>query len=220
MFPLRIPRRIALCALLVAATSSARAEKLRMHFDTDSAGRPPAFLDFVVWGSPGEADWLVLGDVNPPSTPNKVIQTRDGRPAGSIAVALRRNYSLADGEISVGLRRGNGQSGLVFRAVGEKDFLLLLVNAATGEARLSSWRGGKETELARGKAVTDHEWGTLAVTASGGSITGRWNGKPLLSGTDPYPASGRIGLATAGPGQMSFDELVFDIASPAAPASP
>jgi hypothetical protein len=220
MFPLRIPRRIALCALLVAATSSARAEKLRMHFDTDSAGRPPAFLDFVVWGSPGEADWLVLGDVNPPSTPNKVIQTRDGRPAGSIAVALRRNYSLADGEISVGLRRGNGQSGLVFRAVGEKDFLLLLVNAATGEARLSSWRGGKETELARGKAVTDHEWGTLAVTASGGSITARWNGKPLLSGTDPHPASGRIGLATAGPGQMSFDELVFDIASPAAPASP
>jgi hypothetical protein len=192
-----------------------------MHFDTDSAGRPPAFLDFVVWGSPGEADWLVLGDVNPPSTPNKVIQTRDGRPAGSIAVALRRNYSLADGEISVGLRRGNGQSGLVFRAVGEKDFLLLLVNAATGEARLSSWRGGKETELARGKAVADHEWGTLAVTASGGSITARWNGKPLLSGTDPHPASGRIGLATAGPGQMSFDELVFDVATPAAaPASP
>ena len=216
MFPARLVSRIALSALLVAA--SARAEKLRTHFDTDSAGRPPGFFDLVVWGAPGEADWLVLGDVNPPSTPNKLIQTRDARPAESIAVALRRNYSFADGDISVGLRRGNGRMGIVFRAAGDQDFLLLLVSAADGSARLSSWRGGKETELARGKAVIDHEWSTLAVTASAGSITARWNGKPLLSGTDPHPVSGRVGLATAGPGQASFDELVFDAAAPAAAA--
>jgi hypothetical protein len=203
-------------ALALVLASPARAEKIRMHFDADSAGRPPAFFDFVVWGTPGNAEWIVLGDTNPPSTPNKVIQTIATRTAGSLAVALRRTYSFQDGDLSVGVRRGSsGRAGIVFRAAGEKDFLLLLFDVANGDARLSSWRDGRETELARGKASIDREWSTLSVTASGPSLTARWNGKPFLTATDPHPASGRVGLATAGPGQTSFDELVFD----AAPAS-
>ena len=210
MFRVKFSWGIALAMLLA---SPARAETIRMHFDSDSAGRPPAFFDFVVWGTPGNAEWIALGDTNPPSTPNKVIQTIATRPDGSLAVALRRTYSFHDGDLSVGLRRGSsGLAGIVFRARGEKDFLLLLLDAVNGDARLTSWREGKETELARGTASIDHEWGTLSVTASGPSLKARWNGKPLLAATDPHPAAGRVGLATAGPGQASFDELVFDAA--------
>jgi hypothetical protein len=209
MFGRRVVSAVALGVLLFASQS--RAEKIRNHFDSDSAGRPPGFFDFVVWGAPGKAEWRVLGDVNPPSTPNKVIQTINDRPAGSIAVALRRTYSFQDGDVSVGLRRGDGQSGIVFRAAGEKDFLLLVVNAK-GEALLSSYRDGKPTELAHGQADIDRDWGTLSVTASGASLTTRWNGKPLLTAADPHPVAGRVGLAASGPGQMSFDELVFDTA--------
>jgi hypothetical protein len=209
MFGRRVVSAVALGVLLLASQS--RAEKIRNHFDSDAAGRPPGFFDLVVWGAPGKAEWLVLGDVNPPSTPNKVIQTIKDRPAGSIAVALRRTYGFQDGEVSVGLRRGNGQAGIVFRAAGEKDFLLLIMNA-NGEARLSSYRDGKPTELAHGQADIDRDWGTLSVTASGASLTARWNGKPLLTATDPHPGAGRVGLATTGPGQMSFDELVFETA--------
>lgn len=213
MFPARLVAGVALAALLAAAP--ARAEKVRTHFDTDSAGRAPGFFDLVVWGTPGKAEWLVVGDVNPPSTPNKLIQTVDERPAGSIAVALRRTYDFRDGEISVGLRRGGGQSGIVFRSAGEKDFLLLLVDGASGEARLTSFVAGKPTDLARGKATIDHEWGTLQVKTAGPSIEARWNGKPLLTATDPHTLTGRVGLATTGPGQASFDELVFDTSLPA-----
>ena len=212
MFPMKLLAGVALAALLAAAP--ARAEKVRTHFDTDSAGRPPGYFDLVVWGAPGNAEWLVIGDVNPPSAPNKVIQTVDARPAGSIAVALRRKYDFQDGEISVGLRRGGGQSGIVFRTAGDKNFLVLLLDGTSGEARLTSYAAGKPTELARGKAAIDHEWGTLTVKAAGPSIEARWNGKPLLTATDPHTISGRVGLATTGPGQASFDELVFD-SSPA-----
>jgi hypothetical protein len=208
MFPAKFVAGIALAAALVLG-APVRAEKIRMHFDADSAGRPPGFFDFVVWGTPGKAEWLVLGDTNPPSTPNRLIQTLDTRPAGSVAVALRRKFAFQDGDVSVGVRRGIGRGGIVFRAAGEKDFLLLLVDVASGEARLSAWRSGKETELARGKASVDHDWGTLSVTATGPSLTAQWNGKPLLTATDPHPAPGRVGLATAGPGQASFDEFVF-----------
>ncbi len=199
---------LALCALLLA--SAARAEKIRNHFDSDAAGRPPGFFDLVVWGSAGEAEWLVLGDFNPPSTPNRLIQTKEDRPAGSTAVALRRTYAFQDGELSIGLKRGAGLGGVVLRASGEKDFLLLLVDVASGDARLWSYRDAKAIELAKAKAVIDHEWGTLSVTASGPKITARWNDKPLLEATDPKPISGRIGLATMGPGAVSFDEFVFE----------
>ncbi|HEY6065473.1 MAG TPA: hypothetical protein VIY96_04920 [Thermoanaerobaculia bacterium] len=184
-----------------------------MHFDSDSAGRAPGFFDFVVWEAPGNAEWLVIGDTNPPSTPNKVIQTLDTRPAGSIAVALRRKYSFQDGTVSVALKRGGGRGGLVLRAAGEKDFLLLLIDLEGGDSRLVSRRDGKDTELARGKAIVDRDWGTLSVDLSGPSLTVQWGGKVLLKATDPHPIPGRIGLATAGPGQASFDELVFEPAA-------
>ena len=212
MSPRKAGFALALGALLVVA--SARAEQVRTHFDSDAAGRPPAFFDAVVWGAPGEAEWMVLGDFNPPSTPNKLIQTNADRPSASIAVALRRTYSFQDGKVSASLRRGTGLAGIVLRAAGEKDFLVLFVNLKDGEARLSSYRGGKATELARGKAEVDQEWGNLSISASGLEVAASWNDKPLLKATDPHPISGRVGLATTGPGAVSFDEFVFETTSP------
>ena len=142
MFP-RKSAALALAAFFLVA--SVRAEKIRTHFDSDSAGRPPGFFDILVWGAPGEADWKVLADFNPPSTPNKLIQTIASRPAGSIAVALRRNYSFQDGEVSAAIRRGAGLAGITLRAAGEKDFLVLFLDVASGDARLWSYRAGKAT---------------------------------------------------------------------------
>jgi hypothetical protein len=208
MSPKKAAFALALGALLLAG--SARAERVRHHFDSDSAGRPPGFFDTVVWGLPGEADWKVLADMNPPSTPNKLLQTIANRPVGSIAVALRRSYAFENGNVSVALRKGAGLAGIVLRAAGEKDFLVLFLDVANGDARLSSYREGKATELARGKAEIDQEWGRLSVSASGPDVSARWNDKPLLTAKDPHPEAGRVGLATAGPGSTSFDEFVFE----------
>ncbi len=208
-----MPRRTARFALALAAFLSvavARGEKIRHHFDSDSGGRAPGFFDSVVWGTPGAAEWKVLADMNPPSTPNKLLQTLPNRPVGSIAVALRRTYSFQDGNVSVGLRNGAGLAGVALRAAGEKDFLVLFVDVASGEARLWSYRAGKPTELAHGKAEIDQEWGKLVIVASGPEISARWNDKPLLTAKDPHPAAGRVGLATTGPGSASFDEFVFE----------
>lgn len=199
---------LALCAVLVAG--SARAERIRHHFDSDSAGRAPGFFDTVVWGSSGEAEWKVLADMNPPSTPNKLLQTLANRPAGSIAVALRRTYTFQDGNVSVALRKGPGRAGIALRAAGEKNFLVLFLDVASGDARLLSYRGGKPTELAHGSADVDQEWGKLSITAAGPQISAAWNEKPLLAATDPHPRAGRVGLATTGPGSVSFDEFVFE----------
>ena len=64
-------------------------------------------------------------------------------------------------------------------------------------------------ELARGKAAIDLDWGILRVDLSGPTVSASWNEKELLQGLDAKPATGRVGLATEGPGFASFDELVI-----------
>ena len=198
--------------LLAAALpwAFAGAETWRNHFDVDGLSRPPAFFDFVVLGNPGKAAWAVLADENPPSPPNKVFQAVGDRPEGSVAAALRRNVSLQDGRVTVFVKRTAARGGLVLRLTPAKDCLLLLVDADTGKARLSSFRGGKATELASGQGAVNRAWGKLGVVLSGAEVRATWNDAPLFSAADPAPAAGRVGIATEGPGRASFDEFVID----------
>ena len=203
---------LAAAALLAAGLTCGAApvpEASRNHFDSDAPMREPGFFDFVVLGTPGEALWRVVTEFNPPSAPNAVSQVLAQRPQESIATALRRNIVARDGTFSIGIKRTAGRGGVVFRWVDQKTFLALLVEPFTGEARLMSYRQGRATELARGKGEGSREWCSLAVTAAGPRISATWEGKPLLEATDPAPAPGRAGIATAGPGIMAFDEFVI-----------
>ena len=196
--------------LAAAVPASAAPEKSRNHFDSDAPMRAPGFFDFLVLGAPGEAEWRTVTELNPPSAPNGVSQIIEQRPSQSIAAAVRRNVTLRDGTVSLGIKRVAGQGGVVVRLASEKSFLALLIDPVSGEARLMSYRDGRATELARGKGEGQREWGQLVVTLAGPKISATWEGKPLLEGTDPAPAGGRAAIATAGPGIMTFDEFVID----------
>jgi len=219
----RVQRAIALCALILAAALAAAAQGsetvIRNHFDSDAQMRAPAFFDFAVLGAPGPAEWIVMSDFNPPSAPNQVTQTFQHRPVDSVAAALRRSVSFVDGRLSIAVKRASGRGGLLFRMASEKDFLVLLVDSISGDSRLISYRGGKPTELARGQAASSVEWNVLEVSAVGPEVRATWGGKPLLTGRDPAPAAGRAGMATAGPGPVSFDEFILEPA-PENPAPP
>jgi hypothetical protein len=212
-----IQRAAALCALLLAAAGTAVAQAsggaIRNHFDLDAAMSPPGFFDFAVLGAPGPAAWIVVGDKNPPSPPNQVTQTVPDRPADSIAVAIRRNVFFQDGRLSIALKWGGGRGGILFRMASDRDFLVLLVDSQTGDARLLSYRGGKPAELSRGQARFELGWGVLQIDASGADVRATWADKPLFSAKDPAPAAGRAGMATAGPGHNSFDEFILEPAS-------
>jgi hypothetical protein len=201
--------------LLLLAAAPAGAQTLRNHFDSDGLLREPAFFDFAVLGAPGAAQWRVVSGYNPPSAPNHVTQILASRPDDSIAVALRRNSFFRDGVWSLALSRAQGRGGIVLRMAGEKDFLVLLVDLATGEARLSAYRNGRATELAKAMAKIDREWGVLKISAAGPKISAEWEDRPLLQAVDPSPAAGRSGMATAGPGIVAFDEFVLEPAEEA-----
>jgi hypothetical protein len=214
--------RIAVAVLagaLSAASPAALGEVWRNHFDSDGPSRAPAFFDFEVFGAPGKANWMVVADHNPPSTPNQLTQTVGSRPEGSVAVALRRNVTLQDGRVTASLKKLPARGGLILRVVSEREFLLLLIDTASGESRLTSYRDGKPTELARGKAEIDRDWGNLAVSLEGPVVSATWNEKALFKARDPRPTAGRVGLATDGPGVASFDEFVIETGPAARPGS-
>ena len=203
------------CALLAAfaaglSPAAARAEKVRNHFDSDTIMRPPGFFDLVVLGSEGKTRWLVLTDMNPPSAPNRLVQTETHRPADSTAAAVRRTYAFRDGSASTMIKQGTGHAGLLVRMVDEKNYVLLMVDTATGDAVLSSTVDGKTAELGRSKAPFGRLWEKFGIAASGPSLTVFANDKKLFQAGDPKPASGRVGVATAGPGEVSFDELILE----------
>jgi hypothetical protein len=202
-----------LCLLLSSAALRAGAQAspsvIRNHFESDAPMRAPAFFDFVEVVAPGASDWMVMSDSNPPSAPNIAVQTVSDRPAESIAVAIRRNVSFRDGRLSIALKRAHGRGGILFRMASEKDFLVLLVDCASGDAQLVAYRAGKPTKLASGQAVFAVDWGVLAIETSGTDVKATFAEKPLLSAKDPAPAAGRAGMATAGPGNVAFDEFVL-----------
>jgi hypothetical protein len=193
----------------VPARAADPPEKSRNHFDSDAPFREPAFFDFVVLGAPGPASWRVVTEFNPPSAPNGVSQINLRRPADSIAAAIRRNVVIRDGSVSVGIKKLAGQAGLVLRFADEKNYLALLVDPIGGDARLIRAEKGVSHEVARGRISGDREWGFLVVTLAGPKLSATFDGAPVLEATVPAVA-GRVGLATAGPGLMTFDELVID----------
>jgi hypothetical protein len=203
-----------LLAGLLGAAAAFAGEGVRNHFDTDTAGRPPGFFDLVVLGAPGPARWLILTDLNPPSAPNKLTQVNQGRPADSIAAAIRRSYVLQDGTVSTFVKRGSGLEGLILRMADEKNFLVLLVDPGSGDAVLSAYRDGKPTELGRGRAKMERGWEKFSVVAAGPALTVLFNDEKLFEAKDPKPATGKTGLAAAGPGEASFDEFVIESADP------
>lgn len=185
-------------------------EKIRNHFDSDAPLREPGFFDFATLGAPGEAQWKVVTEFNPPSAPNAVSQVLTERPAQSVGVALRRNVRLTDGVLTVGIKKLSGHAGLVFRMADENNFLALLVDPAAGDAKLLRWDKGRSFELAQGRVTADHDWGTLSVKLAGPKVTATWNGKALLEATNAPAVEGRVGIATAGPGLMTMDEFVIE----------
>jgi hypothetical protein len=204
------------CALLLVLASAgslpARAEEWRNHFDSDAVMRPPAFFDLVVLGEAsggGEARWLILVDLNPPSAPNRLVQVNAKRPEGPVAAALRRNVAFQDGSVSTFVKKGSGRAGLVLRLVDAKNYLLLLADTLSGELVLTSTVDGKASELGRGPGMFERGWEKIGTKLDGASVTVSVNDKKIFDAKDPKPASGRAGVATAGPGEASFDEVLI-----------
>ncbi len=137
------------------------------------------------------------------------MQTNARRPEGPVAAALRRNIAFQDGSVSTFVKKGPGRAGLVLRLVDAKNYLLLLADTLSGELVLTSTVDGKATELGRGPGMFERGWEKIGAKLEGATVTVSVNDKKIFDAKDPKPATGRAGVATAGPGEASFDEVLL-----------
>ena len=103
--------------------------------------RAPGFFDLVVLRrARARPRWLVLTDPNPPSAPNRLVQTEATRPGGldrgRAPAQLRRSRTGTRLDLRQAGRRPRGPDPA---DGGREEFLLLLVDTATGEVVLSSY---------------------------------------------------------------------------------
>ncbi len=208
-------RRMILLLVLSAGVAAAPApgETIRNDFDSDALMRPPGFFDFVVLGS-APAKWLVLTDPNPPSVPYRLVQVETKRPDDGIAIAVRRNYAFEDGSVTTFVKRGGSRAGWSCAWRGEKDFVALLLDTRTGDARAARDSRRPDDGARARESRLRSGLGKARRRGFGSFLEGVLRDRPLFEATDPKPVAGKTGLAAAGPGEASFDVFVLEFVGP------
>ena len=116
-----------------------------------------------------------------------------------------------DGTSSTFFKKGGSRSGLILRYVDEKNYLLLLVDGASGEAVLTSVRDGKARCSDAARATFSDAGRSSESRRSGPSVKAslgdaRSSKGPIRTRWRARRHRGR------GPGRGAFDELVFESA--------
>jgi hypothetical protein len=210
-----MPRKTALAVLLVpAAMALATRPAVRLHFDSDTAGAAPAFLQFEA--SPGlEIRWRVNPYESPLSTPNVLNQAYPGDAPGNSRFALSTQAgTFRDGRVSVGTTRRTRanpcRSGVVLRYRDPENFVAALYDFQMSDVIVLSRRRGESRELFRSHFESlERGWTTVGLSGKGKDLAVTVSGRDVGTGHDPDPERGRAGLVAETGCLQAFDELVI-----------
>ncbi len=127
-------------------------------------------------------------------------------------VAVKRESRCGDGRIQVEVRITAGcidlAAGLAFGLANVGNSLVLAADASAGELQLLEFTNN--TRRFRERETIDipmDRWLTLAVSVTGGEITGFLDGRPCLRCTAPQPVAGHVGLWCKGDTTAYFRNL-------------
>ncbi len=201
-------------AVLSAGTTSA-ADQIRLSFDEDAPGTPPAYLRFESSGGLSTGGWRVEPSDNPVTTPNVAVQTDSAGAAGQYRFALSTEAkSFRNGSVRASLRCGKAgspcRSGVALRYAGPGDFVAAVYDFSKSTVTLFAMRKGKSETLGSTRFESlERFWTTVSVDAKGKDLAVQVSGRDVLKAKDPHPRAGEAGLIAEGGGIESFDELVL-----------
>jgi len=189
--------------------------KIRLHFDTDLAGAPPAFLRFEA--SPGieRSAWKTIPDKDAVTLENVVVQAIRTGALGQFRFALSTEAkNFLDGSATVSVKRQSPQNpcrgGLVVQFRDPKNFLGALWDFEKSSVSLVEMRKGVLRTLASDTVESNEPlWRTIDVELSGGTVAVLVSGKKAFEVKDPKPAAGAAGLLSDGPSNLGFAELML-----------
>ncbi len=159
------------------------------HFDSMSAGRPPAGFSLGRTGGGRVGHWIVQSVPDAPSPPNVLAQVDSDPTDYRFPVAAAPSPTFTDGNVSVKCKAVSGHvdraCGIVFRYQDENNYYLSRANALEDNVRFYYVKNGRRIQLAdwSGK-VTAGVWHELRVEFQGDHVEVYWDGTKRIDARD------------------------------------
>jgi hypothetical protein len=209
---------ITIVACFSASASSRAADAgLRIDFEQQTVGRPPAGFTLARTGPGDPGQWVVQED----SGARVLAQTSADRTSQRFPLAIYNDFTGKDVDLSVRFKPISGRvdqaAGLVWRYRDPDNYYIVRANALEGNVVLYKVQNGKRTDLplkGRGRTygtkakVPRREWSQLRVVARGDLAEVYLNGQKLFEVEDnTFPNAGNVGLWTKADSVTLFDDL-------------
>ncbi len=207
-----VPRRPS--ATVPMLTNGQTPPAITWHFDSLSAGQPPAGFSFGRTGGGRVGHWIVQSAPDAPSPPNVLAQVDSDRTDYRFPVAAAPSPTFADGSVSVKCKPVSGRvdraCGILFRYKDENNYYLTRANALEDNVRFYYVKSGRRVQLANwsGK-VTSGVWHELRVEFQGDQVEVFWDGTKRIDAHDhTFTDPGRVGVWTKADSYTLFDDLI------------
>jgi hypothetical protein len=195
---------------LLAASAVLSGETVKIDFEKDAVGRPPAGWTATQTGT-GTATWTVVQESSAPSGANVLKQSG----VATYPVCLKDGTNLTDGFVEVRFKPVSGKEdqagGLVWRARDANNYYVARANALEDNVTIYHTINGRRTEKKRTKMkVTPNQWHTLRVEFQGTRFSVTFDGQKALDwDDDTFKDGGRVGVWTKADSVTLFDDFSY-----------
>jgi len=190
------------------AASNARV----INFDTYPLGRIPP--DWASVADRGRASqWEIHKDGSAPTQPYVFAQLSSDAGQDRLPLAILKNMTLRDGDVSVRIKPISGQfvrgGGLVWHYRDENNYYAARASALEKNVAVFKVQNGKRYPLL---AVARHDipsngWSILKVSVRGNRFQVYLDHRRVLQGYDGAFGNGQVGLFTVGDSVAYFDDF-------------
>ncbi len=206
---------------LLASVFVTRAGEIRLGFDQEPVGRPPAGWTVAITGE-GMPEWRVVADATAPGLP-QVLEQSGRVPKPSFPLCLRADSALRDGFVEVKFKTVGGEvdqaAGVVWRARDAANYYVCRANALEDNVVLYKVENGRRTALDLvGRSggygvdvpVPRGTWQTLRVEFAGPRFRVFLEGRELFVVEDStFRDAGQVGLWTKADSVTRFDDFRY-----------
>ena len=185
-----------------------------INFDTAPLGKTPPEWKVAMTNRGHWPQWEIVIDHTAPTQPYVFAQVAADRVGDRYPLAILRDFSLRDGEVSVRVKPVSGHDaqagGLVWHYRDENNYYVARINALERNVQVFKVENGLRSPLmapARHEVPTN-EWSILKVTVKGNRFQVFVDHRRVLQGNDDtFKNEGGVGLWTVADSVVYFDDF-------------
>jgi hypothetical protein len=183
-------------------------------FDNGQLGKTPPEWTVAMTNHGRPPQWEIVRDLSAATQPYVFAQTSADPTRDRFPLAIFKEVTFRDGEVSVRLKPVSGRvvqaGGLVWRYRDENNYYLARANALQKNVQVFKVENGSRTPLMEAvrHEIPTNAWSILKVTARGNRFQVFMDHRRILQGWDnTFLTGGKVGLWTVADSVTYFDDF-------------